>query len=1044
MKKPYKEMTYHPMSEKLVSILQAKAQNSNPLFFRVVTAFYLGLVAAHMRASIKGWVGKDNIPINVYSLALSPSGTGKGLSTTTIENEVLGQFKEVFLERTFPICSDMSLEQLAVKRANRSGTAMEDELAKVQKDFIGLGSLLFSFDSATSPAIKQMRQKLLMANCGAANLIVDECYTPDVSVLTENGFVPFSNLSKDVLIAQFDTTTESLSFVKPLRYIEKDYSGQVANFKSATGFDFTVTPNHQLLIYSPYKSDKGFIKLKPSEVSTGHFIQCTGKHVVKTNFTLTDDLRLKLAVQADGCIRPYGNVEIALKKQRKIDELNALIERLGIRCNSYKWANGYTVFSIPKETAESFNFSKDLRDILPNLPCLDFNSCRDILSELVKWDGSINAKLSNIQRFTCKHLHNVEYVHAIAVLAGYRSKLYANPKEHYEGGYYVSWDVTGKSKSNLAYLNKPSKTHDQYRTYSNYEGKVYCVEVPTGAIVIRRNGVVSINGNCGANLASSVEPLTTYLELYDKGLVKEKLTKSTSDNVRFEKLSGATPSNLLMFGTPSKVFDGGTTESLLFELLEMGYARRCFFGFAKASTKIKNQDAKVVMAQLFAQEHNSYLEHLADKFGMLADAVNINKVILLPEASIEYLIEYRMDCEARSEQLLETANLAKSELDHRYFKVLKLAGAYAFVDGSPEITIDHLEYAIKLAEDSGEAFNQLLTPERPYTKLAKYLASTKADSTLADLDEDLPYFKGSKTNKEEMILMATAWGYKNNIIIKKIFTDGIMFLRGETIEQTDTSKMLLSYSGDMTTGYVNAKVPFEKLNKLFQLDDHHWINHQLIDGDTGNGYRDTRNCIAGTNLLVLDIDGTTNLSTAKLLLKGYKAWYYTTKRHTETEHRFRIVLPMNYTLKLDVNEYKEFINNVIQSLPFDVDTSCNQQAKKWLTHKGHIEYTEGDLFDVLPFIPKTSKNDERQALLQSQQSMDNLERWVLNNIAEGNRSNMLIRYSLILVDAGFGFDAIKTKVLDLNSKLPDKLDEVEILTTILKTTATALAKRGNP
>lgn len=723
MKKPYKEMSYHPMSEKLVSILQAKAQNSNPLFFRVVTAFYLGLVAAHMRASIKGWVGKDNIPINVYSLALSPSGTGKGLSTTTIENEVLGQFKEVFLERTFPICSDMNLEQLAVKRANRSGTAMEDELAKVQKDFISLGSLLFSFDSATSPAIKQMRQKLLMANCGAANLIVDEI---------------------------------------------------------------------------------------------------------------------------------------------------------------------------------------------------------------------------------------------------------------------------------------------------------------------------------GANLSASVEPLTTYLELYDKGLVKEKLTKSTSDNVRFEKLSGATPANTLLFGTPSKVFDGGATESLLFELLEMGYARRCFFGFAKASTKIKNQDAKVVMAQLFAQEHDTYLEHLADKLGMLADAVNMNKVILLPETSIEYLIEYRMDCEARSEQLLETANLAKSELDHRYFKVLKLAGAYAFVDGSPEITVDHLEYAIKLAEDSGEAFNQLITPERPYTKLAKYLASTKADSTLADLDEDLPYFKGSKNNKEEMILMATAWGYKNNIIIKKIFTDGIMFLRGETIEQTDTSKMLLSYSGDMTTGYVNAKVPFEKLNKLFQLDDHHWINHQLIDGDTGNGYRDTRNCIAGTNLLVLDIDGTTNLSTAKLLLKGYKAWYYTTKRHTETEHRFRIVLPMNYTLKLDANEYKEFINNVIQSLPFDVDTSCNQQAKKWLTHKGHIEYTEGDLFDVLPFIPKTSKNEERQALLQSQQAMDNLERWILNNTGEGNRSNMLIRYSLILVDAGFTFDVIKTKVLDLNSKLADKLDEVEILTTILKTTATALAKRGNP
>ena len=74
--------------------------------------------------------------------------------------------------------------------------------------------------------------------------------------------------------------------------------------------------------------------------------------------------------------------------------------------------------------------------------------------------------------------------------------------------------------------------------------------------------------------------------------------------------------------------------------------------------------------------------------------------------------------------------------------------------------------------------------------------------------------------------------------------------------------------------------------------------------------------------------------------------------------------------------------------------------------------------------------------------MDNLERWLLNNTGMGNRSDMLIRYAMILVDAGFDFNNIRIKVLDLNNKLADKLDESEITSTILTTVAKALAKKS--
>jgi tetratricopeptide (TPR) repeat protein len=74
-------------------------------------------------------------------------------------------------------------------------------------------------------------------------------------------------------------------------------------------------------------------------------------------------------------------------------------------------------------------------------------------------------------------------------------------------------------------------------------------------------------------------------------------------------------------------------------------------------------------------------------------------------------------------------------------------------------------YAIKLAEESGTAFNQLLTRDRSYVKLAKYIATVKVDITQADLVEDLPFYRGPASQKAEMLTLATAYGYKNNIII---------------------------------------------------------------------------------------------------------------------------------------------------------------------------------------------------------------------------------------------------------------------------------------
>lgn len=709
-------LDYHDTSEKLVQVLCSKTQNTNPIFFRILVAYYFAKCASMMRTNIKTH-DRGIIPVNVYAMNLATSGAGKGHSTNIVEEHVINQFKERFLEQTFRITAETNLRRIANYRAIRSGEDPDEMFEKVEREFNQLGALLFSFDSGTTAAVKQMRHKLLMANCGSMNLEIDEI---------------------------------------------------------------------------------------------------------------------------------------------------------------------------------------------------------------------------------------------------------------------------------------------------------------------------------GSNLLGQVEVMNTYLELYDVGKVKQKLIKNTADNVRNEDIDGKTPTNLMLFGTPSKLFDGARVESEFMSMLETGYARRCIFGYIKAGSKSSRLSAQEVYDMLTDTSTNGFLEDLSDRLGQLADPINYNKALLLSKDVSLLLIEYRLQCEEIAESLPEHDEVRKAEVSHRYFKALKLAGAYAFIDGSHEVTEDHLYNAIKLVEESGKAFDSMLTRDRNYVKLARYIAHVGREVTHVDLVEDLPFYKGSEAAKREMMNLAIAHGYKNNIIIKKMFNDGIEFLKGESLQETDLNAVTVAYGTDFATGYMGDNVPFDKLDTLTQQTGYHWVNHHMIDQ-----HRKEENAIPGFNLVVIDVDEGITLDMVRLLMKDYKYHIYTTKRHQTPGNgdRFRIILPMNYTLKLDDKDFKEFMNNVYEWLPFKTDASTNQRSKKWQTYPGQFFYNDGELLDALLFIPKTTKNEERKRVIDSQQSLTNVERWFLNNTGIGNRSNQLIKYALMLVDSGMSIDQVGNAVSTFNSKLPDKMDEAEIMSTIMVTASKAVHKR---
>ena len=166
---------------------------------------------------------------------------------------------------------------------------------------------------------------------------------------------------------------------------------------------------------------------------------------------------------------------------------------------------------------------------------------------------------------------------------------------------------------------------------------------------------------------------------------------------------------------------------------------------------------------------------------------------------------------------------------------------------------------------------------------------------------------------------------------------------------------------------------------------------------------------------------------------------YTTKRHQTDGHgdRFRLIMPINYHLELDGDEYKEFMNSIMLWLPFKSDESANQRAKKWETFaNGSFFYNhEGETLDALSFIPKTSKNEQHKQTMQKVESLDNMERWFAQRIASGNRNNQMLKYALALVDSGWNLMDVSRQVHAFNQKLNTPLNEEEIDNTIMVTVA---------
>ncbi len=337
-------------------------------------------------------------------------------------------------------------------------------------------------------------------------LLESTCFSEDTEVLTDQGWKLFKNLDKTERIA-----TRSLEgkfeWENPTDYIEKETSGDLVHFESRST-DCMVTQDHDMLvkfIHSRKGKDKEF-KIKAGEIvgKMGYFVpnhslwegivpsekMKIGENEIEWDIW-TKFLGIWLAEGwAKGSVSGQTKQKtVGVSQQETSDDyldIKELLEQM-----PYKWYSSEHDFTC---------WDKDLHDYLleignthtKRIPSFIKNLPTQYLQNLVDWfirgDGYVGETSTLLISSNYELLGDFqEIIQKLGLASNIRKNLLESMTCRGETWYPSQTYRLSIRKSKHKLLNGHLVP---------YQGKVYCVTVPNGTILTRRNGKSLWAGNC--------------------------------------------------------------------------------------------------------------------------------------------------------------------------------------------------------------------------------------------------------------------------------------------------------------------------------------------------------------------------------------------------------------------------------------------------------------------------------------------------------------------------------------------------------------------
>ena len=382
-------------------------------------------------------------------------------------------------------------------------------------------------------------------------IFMDSCFKADTEILTENGWEQIGNVSMETKIAQFDMTTKMIDFSKPLNKLSRKFDGKMIklsnpynNFIHDSTFNHSILYRDDLMTYGESKVNP-IKKMDVNSLKTRtqrHFIRSGLKEGTRSNLTLHE--KLLIAYQADGWkgykSKKYTTIYFDLVKQYKIENLTKLLKEIG-----------YTYKTLPQTGPDRLRFAIRIpldKVLSKTFDWVTFDNINtsyaiEFIEEIKKWDSS---EVDGQFIYRTKIKENADILQILFTFSGKSHNF--NKNECYN----IKWREVHLGHENIGYKNSSGITKTEY----NYNGDIYCFNMPKGTLIIRQENQISITGNCQTNnLMDNINPYITAPEINAclSRQAYEEANHSKSYAVMVESISENTDAIYEMWKTDKKL-----------------------------------------------------------------------------------------------------------------------------------------------------------------------------------------------------------------------------------------------------------------------------------------------------------------------------------------------------------------------------------------------------------------------------------------------------------------------------------------------------------
>lgn len=327
-------------------------------------------------------------------------------------------------------------------------------------------------------------------------VIRPDCYADGTEILTENGFKDFNDLTPADKVAQVHDD-ETVDYVKPSKIIAEDYEGEMIRFFNEHRLDITVTPNHRM-VRKNFKTGK----LSVIEASKAKFYHQMGMLRGAENKVdgpkLTPYERFLIAFQADGSypsgwskvekpgsIAEHCRTRFTFTKNRKLERLKEICEMSGLEYSIHEEEARPNQVVVYVNVPLNFVLSKTFDWVLPEKRSSEWN--RQFIYELSHWDATRRSE--DRFKYDTTVYENADAVQRASILAGYGCTMSRFPDERKEHFSDV-WSCTILTHNKIGGQGVESEI-------IKYKGRIHCVTVPSGKIVVRNKNKTLVSGNSG-------------------------------------------------------------------------------------------------------------------------------------------------------------------------------------------------------------------------------------------------------------------------------------------------------------------------------------------------------------------------------------------------------------------------------------------------------------------------------------------------------------------------------------------------------------------